>query len=296
VIATGSGGSFLPDLGVAGIVEVPSFLRRDAQATKDKAQAQEPRATRYDATMPSVLTRGVPQVMLESEIVGAAPTPSAYTVVYRDAAGPGVLTAGFGNGEAIWIIGSTPFLNGEIDKPGALEFVSNVIGSKVAGSTVLWDEYYHGYDRGLLSYLATTQISTVFAQLGLMAMLALFTFSRRRGPVRPLLVRPRTSAMEFVDAVSALYQKARASNGAVETTRARLRRVLITAAQVPTNSGDAQLAAATAVRHPIDERALRELLAESEAASSDPDLPPDRALTLVQRMQAVMQRVRQGNE
>ena len=102
--------------------------------------------------------------------------------------------------------------------------------------------------------------------------------------------------MEFVYAVSALYQKARASNGAVETTRATLRRVLITAAQVPANSADAQLAAAAAVRHPIDERALRELLAESATASSDPDLPPDRALTLVQRMQAVMHRVRQASE
>ena len=129
-----------------------------------------------------------------------------------------------------------------------------------------------------------------------MAMLALFTFSRRRGPVRPLLTRPRASAMEFVDAVSALYQKARASNGAVETARARLRRMLIAAAQVPSNSDDAQLATAAAVRYPIEERALRELLAETEAASSDPDLPPERALTLVQRMQAALERVRDGRQ
>jgi hypothetical protein len=109
--------------------------------------------------------------------------------------------------------------------------------------------------------------------------------------VRPLLVRPRTSAMEFVDAVSALYQKARASGGAVETTRTRLRRLLIAEAHVPAGSSDAQLAAAAAARHPgIDEQDLRNLLAESGAASQESALPPDRALTLVQRMQAMARR------
>jgi hypothetical protein len=293
VIATGGGGSFLPNLGSVPMVEVPLFLRRDSAAAQaSKVSAPASHATAYDATMPSVLTRGAPTLLLESEIVGAAPTPTSYATIYRDAAGPGVLSGSFGEGEAIWMIGATPFLNGDIDKPGSVEFVLNAIGSPGA-RTVLWDEYYHGYDRGLISYLATSQLSTFFAQLALIGMLAIFTFSRRRGPVRPLLVRPRTSAMEFVDAVSALYQKARASSGAVETTRARLRRVLITAAQVPANSSDAQLAAAAAVRHPIDERALRALLAESAAAGSDPDLPPDKALTLVQRMQTVM---RQANK
>jgi hypothetical protein len=294
VIATGGGGSFLPNLGTVSVIEMPSFLRREAIPTKGRPKAQEAHATPYEATMPSVLTRGVPKLLLESEIIGAAPTPSSYATIYRDATGPGVLAASFGDGYAIWMIGATPFLNGEIDKPGNLDFMMNAIAGVAGARTILWDEYYHGYDRGLISYFATTQISTASAQMALIAMMALFTFSRRRGPIRPLLVRPRTSAMEFVDAMSALYQKARAGSGAVETTRARLRRVLITAAQVPANASDAQLAAAAAVRYPIDERQLRELLAESAAASSDPDLPADRALTLVQRMQSMVQRVRQG--
>ncbi len=296
VIATGGGGNFLPNLGMIPVVEVPLLLRRQGLPTIDrrKPPAEESRATPYHATIPSLLTRGVPKLLLESEIAGPAPTPVDYAVMYRDASGPGVLAGSFGDGHAIWLIGATPFLNGEIEKPGSLEFVLNAIGTR--DRAILWDEYYHGYDRGLISYLATTQLSTAFAQLALIAFLALFTFSRRHGPVRPLLVRPRTNAMEFVDAVSALYQKARAGSGAVETARARLRRMLVAAAQVPAISSDAQLAAAAAVRHPIDQRALRELLAETAEASHDPDLPPDRALTLVQRLQAMMQRVRQAGE
>jgi hypothetical protein len=123
--------------------------------------------------------------------------------------------------------------------------------------------------------------------LTLIAIAALFTFSRRRGPVRHLFVRPRASAMEFVDAISALYQKARATHGAVETARARLRRLLVTSSQVPANSTDAQLAAAATVRHAIDEREARELLAESAAAGDRAQLPADQALALVRRMQTM---------
>jgi hypothetical protein len=220
---------------------------------------------------------------------GAPSTSSAYVGVYAQAAGPGVLTARFGDGRAIWAIGSTPFLNRDLDKPGHLEFLLNAIGPREEGRVVLWDEYYHGYSRGLVSYLASTNLSTAFAQLGLMALVALFTFSRRRGPLRPLVLPPRANAMEFVDAVSSLYQKAGAGIGAVETMRATLRRKLVAASQMPASASDAQLAAAAAVRFAIDEADVRDVLEASAAASeSEPEkLPAAEALRLVQRMQAV---------
>jgi hypothetical protein len=295
VIATGGGGSFLPELGTVTLVEMPAFMQREVQEQQAKAgktvAGPASTAMEYLAAAPSTITRHAPRVVLESEIMGASPTPASYIPLYTDHDGPGVLLGSFGDGNAVWMIGSTPFLNASIDKPGQLEFVLNLVGSPDGHRTVLWDEYYHGYDRGLLSYLGTTQLSTAFAQLGLMAVVALFTFSRRRGPLRPLLVRPRASAMEFVDAVSALYQKAHAGCGAVETMRARLRRVLVTTSQMPSNSSDAQLAAAAAARHGIDERELRELLAASAEASNEFDLPADRALSLVRRMQAVVHKV-----
>lgn len=288
VIATGGGGSFLPELGSVTIA--PSALggvvAQQSPAMGEVVPQLKP--VEYRAAMPSMLTHGAPTLSMESEILGAAPTADSYAPLYTGADGPGVLLASFGDGHALWAIGSTPFLNDNIEKPGHLEFLLNVIGSH--DRVVLWDEYYHGYDRGLLSYLATTQLSTAFAQLALIGVVAIFTFSRRRGPLRPLLVRPRTSAMEFVDAVSALYQKARASNGAVETTRARLRRVLITTLQLPANSSDAQLAATAAARHAIDERELRDLLAKSAEVSHDASLPASEALPLVQRMQQMVRK------
>ncbi len=291
-IATGGGGSFLPDLGSVSIVERSMFPTRGETpmpGRKPGAGMQAPPAVAYHAAMPSLLTRHAPTVSFEIEILGAAPMPASYTAVYANADGPGVLIGHFGDGVAIWAIGSTPFLNQDIDKPGHLELLLNAIGSRER--RVLWDEYYHGYDRGLISYLATTQLSTAFAQLALMAIAALMTFSRRRGPLRPLFVRPRASAMEFVDAISALYQKARASSGAVETMRARLRRVLIVSSQMPASSSDAQLAAAAAVRYPIDEGDVKDVLAASAAASDDQSLPADRALVLVRRMQTIAAKI-----
>jgi len=314
VIATGGGGSFLPEMASVSLVEDSLFGRRPAPKPAGPKQPAQPKQSEqseqseepdgplpwmpdssppvvYHVAAPSPRTRGTPTVLLESEIFGAAPTPDSYVPLYTSPDGPGVLAATFGDGHVLWLIGSTPFLNGSIDKPGQLEFVLTVIGSPGEQRLVLWDEYYHGYDRGLISYLATSQLSTAFGQLALMGALALFTYSRRRGPLRPLPVRPRASAMEFVDAVSALYQKARASDGAVETMRARLRRVLITTLQVPANSSDAQLAAAAAARHAIDERDLRDLLTASADAGRQASLPADEALSLVRRMQAVVRKV-----
>jgi Domain of unknown function (DUF4350) len=300
VVATGGGGSFLPGMSSVTIVEDSVFARLARRQQEERQRQQDAgkrtvatgpiaNAVEFYATMPSPLTRGTPTLLIESEIDGKPPQPDAYEAIYSNTKeGSGVLLASFGRGEAIWAIGSTPFLNAAIDKPGHLEFLLNLVGAPGRNRLVLWDEYYHGYDRGLLSYFATSQLSTAFAQLVLIALLALFTFSRRRGPLRPLLMRPRASAMEFVDAVSALYQKARAGQGAVETTRARLRRVLIASSQLPANSSDTQLAAAASVRHGIDERELRRLLAESKAVNDETTLPGDEALKLVQRMQAMV--------
>jgi hypothetical protein len=82
--------------------------------------------------------------LVESEILGAAPSPASYTAVYTNPEGPGALVGHFGAGAAVWAIGSTPFLNRDIEKPGHLELLLNAIGRRPSDRTVLWDEYYHG--------------------------------------------------------------------------------------------------------------------------------------------------------
>jgi hypothetical protein len=282
VVATGAGATFLPDMRSVVVRHVG---------------VGDP--TRYRAVVKSALTREARELRIESEIYGLPSTSSSYVPVYlrasadsndgdadTDPNAPGVLAARIGEGRVLWWIGSTPLLNHDINTSGHLELLLNTLGPP-GGRTILWDEYYHGYDRGLLSYLASTHLPTAFAQLALIAAAAIFTFSRRRGPIRSLVVAPRASAMEFVDAMAALYQKARATSGAVETTRARVRRLLITAAQMPASSSDEQLATATAARYPIQERELLDVLTASADAAGTASLRVDEALALVQRLQAI---------
>ncbi len=298
VLATGAGAGFLPGMrGVSPrVLNLPAFLLpkgEDGLAAPDAYRVATGAPAAPGLGMPSVLTaltRGAPEVHIASELYTPPKTRKtpAYVPVYRNGTTFGVMVTQVGQGLAIWWIGSTPLLNHDINTSGHLELLLNAIGPP-GGRVVLWDEYYHGYDRGLLSYLGSTHLPMVFAQLAVMAVAAIFTFSRRRGPIRTLVVRPRASAMEFVDAMAALYQKARATTGAVETMRAHLRRVLIAATQMPAGSSDEELANATAARYQVQEQELREALAESASATgaNAAALPADRALVIVQRLQSL---------
>jgi hypothetical protein len=320
VLAAGVGEGYLPDL--TG-VPTPAL---DMSESKPLA---------YRAALPSPLTRGAASIRIAPEVI-AVSNNETYLPIYvgagagagagagtgagagavedhasaatgaADAGGEkvedapagdaGVLTRQLGAGRIVWWIGSAPLLNRGIEEPGHLELLLNTLGDP-GGRTVLWDEYYHGYGRGFASYLAGTPLVALFAQLALMGALALFTLGRRRAPIRPPAVEPRASAMEFVEAMAALYQKARAAGGAVETGRVRLRRLLTSTAQLPAGSADDRLAAAIAARHPgVDARELTGLLEESAAASGSNTLAGGAALTLVQRLHAVADTVQHAGQ
>lgn len=280
VLATGDAADFLPRLG-----RTPSL------------RLAVPPAERYEAAPgASALTRSASVVQIAPEVVSASTAPD-YATLYRAAPRPGetgargaagragVLAARFGRGDAIWWIGSSPLLNGTIDDPGHVELLLNIVGPP-GDRLVVWDEYYHGRSRGFGSYLAGTPLPAALAQVGLMALVALFTFTRRRGPILALAEEPRASSMEFVEAMGALYAKAGAASGAVEIGRARLRRLLVVATQLPSGSSDEQIARAAAVRYPLDAGELIELLSASAGAADAPNLAPARALALSQRLQA----------
>ena len=65
---------------------------------------------------------------------------------------------------------------------------------------------------------------------------------------------------------------------------------MIVTLQLPANSSDATLAGMAAARYGVDERDLRELLTASAAAGHESELPADRALGLVRRMQAIVRK------
>lgn len=242
-------------------------------------------ATVVHAALPSRLSAGAPSVVMSPAPAAVDPV-SPYLVVFGTPARPAVLAARFGEGEAIWWSESGPLTNAGISAPGHVELLVNVLGPP-GRRAVVWDEHYHGHTRSLWSYVAGTPMPYAGAQLGLVFAAALLAYSRRRWPVRPQPVEPRSSPLEFVESMGSLYERARVSAGAVATVRGRVRRALVSACGLPSGVGDEPLSRAVAGRVSMDPAELQALLASSAAAAQDVDLEPGAARTAVEGLQKV---------
>jgi hypothetical protein len=272
-LATGSGLAFLPG--------APAATRLDDGVIG--------RRRRFRALAPGPLTRETHGIEIEAEMNDPSER-SPYVPVFADGETAGVLVARVGEGRAIWWTGSTPLLNTGIEETGHFELLLNALGPP-GKRRILWDEHYHGHARSFWSYVAATPLPFALAQLGLLAVAALATYSRRRGPIQPVAVDTRASALEFVEAMASLYQRAGATAAAVDVARTRFRRLLGATAQVPSNAPDARLVKLTAARSGLDPNTVSALLSDTSRATHT-SLPATDALALVQRLQDASASVR----
>ena len=233
------------------------------------------------------------------EDAGNIERPSGYVAVYgANADRPVVVSSAIGRGTAVWLVASTPMTNESIEDADNLQLLLNFAGTP-GEKRVIFDEHYHGFTRSLWSYAVGTPLPWVTLQLGLVALAAFLTFSRRHGPMRAPATDPRTSPMEFVEMLGALYQRSQAPAAAVAAARARLRRTLAATCGVPAGSDDESLARAAAARLGGQADEIADLLATSEQAGADPDLGVQRALKLTRELQgwtARLQAVRGSGE
>ena len=241
--------------------------------------------TTFAATSEDPLTSGIESITMAPE-ASASPSDGSYGVIFGERSRPGMMAASIGTGRVIWLSGSDPLLNKSVTAPGHVELLLNALGPPGA-RRVIWSEYYHGHGRSLWSYLAHTPAPAALLQVSAVAAIALATFGRRRGPVRPLVPEPRVSVLEFVDALAGLYRKAGAAAGAVEIALARVRRLLSVSAGLPAGSSDEAIASATASRLGLDRGQLVTTLGESAAAAGAERLSSTSAMALVHGLQAV---------
>jgi hypothetical protein len=234
--------------------------------------------------MPGALTAGAPEIELPS--AGAAlPLASPLVPIYGTSADPAVLAGRFDKGRVIWWAGAGPLLNDAIAKTGHVELLVNSLGP-TASRTVLWDEFYHGHGRSLWSYLAGTPLPFAILQVAGLAGLALFTFSRRRQPIRALVVESRTSPLEFIDTMGGLYERARAANAAVATVRTWVRRQLLEAAGLPPATPDERLCTVIEERLAIGPE-VATIMNRARELSNDYDAGAAEAVAVVADLQAL---------
>jgi hypothetical protein len=231
------------------------------------------------------LTEGALEVTMAAEVRDAG-FGSGYVPLYGASGEDVVLSARLGEGRIVWWAGSSPLTNEAIADAHNFELLLNVLGG--GERVILWDEHYHGYGRSLWSYAAGTPLPLAAAQLALLAVAALLTWSRRPGPIRPRVLDARTSPMEFVDTMGGLYERAAIAHAAVSAAARRLRRALAASSGLSADARDEQLATTAAERMGFSREALAALLQEADEPASDPTA----TLDLVARLQSATARAR----
>jgi hypothetical protein len=237
---------------------------------------------RFPSLIPSPISRGAREISLLPP-KNWRPQSLSQTAIYGDKETAAVLSWKYGRGQIVWWGAATPLTNGGIRDAGNLALLLNSIGP-AAGTHVLWDEYYHGVRGSLWSFLAPTPAPWILAQIGLVFLALLFTYSRRVGPARVPLAASRLSPLEFVETLGDLYYTARAGSSAVETAAARLRFLLARQLGLPTKASAKEISRSASERMGWDEAALAATLEQADRAAHDPATSNEQALALVRQI------------
>src|SRR5579864_6114920 len=264
VLVTGYGSRLLP--------------QNDALSARLKEYAWQ----NVPAVMPSPLTRGAREITLlpwskwGTRYAGHVP-------LYADKEiGPVAVTYAIGKGQVIWLGGSVPLTNAGVQKTNNLEFLINVVGAPPA--RILWDEYFHGYGKSLTDYIARTPVPWGLAQAGLVFLVALFAFSRRSGPVRPLVEPSRLSPLEFIDTLGGLYQSAHAAQAAVDVAYRRFRFIVMKRSGLAANATDEQIASVAARAGGSAEKEILETLQRCRSVAFDYEMKDEDAIEIVNKL------------
>ena len=212
-------------------------------------------------------------------------------VQYSCAGQPAVVEYDWGKGHVVWWASSSPLENATLARANNLDLLLASLGSRDR-HRFYWDESLHGEVRSEWNYVGGPALTLLRLGLPALALLMLLSFSRRSGPVRELPPPPRTTPIEFVEALGSLYRNARATSTAVAVAWERFRRHALKMSGLRGQRLDAaEVAAALRRRYPAADPGLEaDLLACEEASASD-NLRPREALRLVQLLSTHRERL-----
>lgn len=246
----------------------------------------DPKLQIFDSALPSQITREAKQIWMQPLAYWKTLT-AAQLSLYGASDSAAVVSWQKGDGEILWWAGSTPLTNAGITRNDNLRFFLNSVAkwSDEQNYQIYWDEYFHGQRTSLWSYVGKTSLSWIVVQLGILALAVLFTFSRRSGPIYVPAEVSRLSPLEFVDTLGGLYERAGAASLAVSVSYSRLRTLLNRQLNLPSDTGDAQLATAAEQRLGWKDSGLDTLLRRARAATHDERFSGREALTIVQELE-----------
>jgi hypothetical protein len=205
-------------------------------------------------------------------------------VQYNCTGAPAVVEYNEGKGHVVWWASATPLENGSIQRGGDLNLFLNALGARDEHN-FYWDESLHGESHSEWFYARGPAMTLLLIGLGGIGLLILFSFSRRRGPVRDLPAPVRATPVEFLEALGSLYAEAGASATAVELAYERFRRRMGDLCGMKgTQLSAKELASALRRRFPQATAELEKDLADCAEAVTNDKLAPKKALALVQAL------------
>ncbi len=237
-----------------------------------------PSSAECKPALPSRLARGGPITMSGSMIWDKGKV--LQTLVHFTYQGePVVVSYMVGRGEVIWWASALPLTNVGIREKNNLNLLINSLGTN---KHILWDEYFQTFTRHEIAAFPPGVKWALYGQcLGFVFMLAL-TYSRRSGPVVPLVPESRLSPLEFVETLGNLYARAGAAQVPVEIAFTRFRQLAARRLGLSGNIKAQQLAQAMLVRRLVSGQEFAAQVQRCEEAISDPTLNEKEALRLVQ--------------
>jgi len=230
------------------------------------------------------------EVWMVPEATWAVGNP-AHRVEFSCAGQPAVVEYGWGKGHVVWWASSTPLENGSLARAHNLDLFLNSLGPR-EGHRFYWDESLHGEVRSEWSYASGPSMNLLWMGLPVLGLLVVFSFSRRSGPVRDLPPPPRSTPIEYLEALGSLYRNAGAASTAVAVAWERFRRRALRMCGLRGQKmGAAELAAIIRRRFSgIDASLEADLIACEEAAWGETVTPPD-ALKLIRALHAHREKI-----
>jgi hypothetical protein len=253
------------------------FLPEDASSIN---LLREKPWTEFPALMPSPLTRAAPRITLAP----VAAWGNRYGIPLYGK-GDDIVAARLvhGQGDAIWLAAATPLTNAGLKQSGNLEFLLAAIGDRDR-TRVLFDEYVHGFDERESREKTHPLTMALVLQSAVLAAAALFTFSRRSGPLRPMPAESRLAPLEFVETLGALYENANATSVAVDVCFQRFQFWITRRLALPKDASPEEVARGVRDRWQFDDPKFLETLRAAASARYDPGLPQGKALRIVEAL------------
>jgi hypothetical protein len=233
---------------------------------------------------PTSLTRGGP-ISQDGDLVWDSSKDAAmvhFVAPSKDGTSgdPVVVSYAVGGGRVIWWASALPLTNAGIRNRGNLDLLLNSVGDN---RRILWDEYYHE-EHETASHASNPAQMWALAQAGFLALLVILTFSRRSGPVVPLVRESRLSPLEFVETLGSVFHRAHGTQVAVEIAFNRFQQIAARRLGIRGNASANDILVAMAQRGLKVPPDVAALVSRSDEIAGDTELSEKRALDLVRAL------------